>query len=101
MPDAMPARFTGTEPVSECDAGVPAKPDPDADERVREPDLPVRRALVPQGIHREEAEADTKTYPSNSVNRAPRASMSFADLGATRTMRKTAGRMDAPACSVE
>jgi hypothetical protein len=23
---AMPARLTGTEPVSECDAGVPAKP---------------------------------------------------------------------------
>ena len=26
VPDAMPARRTGTEPVSECDAGVPAKP---------------------------------------------------------------------------
>ena len=28
MPEAMPARVTGTEPVSECDAGVPAKPTP-------------------------------------------------------------------------
>ena len=26
--DAMPARRTGTEPVSECDAGVPASPTP-------------------------------------------------------------------------
>src|SRR6478609_2352099 len=26
--DAMPARRTGTEPVSECEAGVPAKPTP-------------------------------------------------------------------------
>ena len=28
VPDAMPARCTGTEPVSECDAGVPANPTP-------------------------------------------------------------------------
>src|SRR3954453_16248933 len=28
VPEAMPARRTGTEPVSECDAGVPAKPTP-------------------------------------------------------------------------
>ena len=28
MPDAMPARETGTDPVSECDAGVPANPTP-------------------------------------------------------------------------
>ena len=26
--EAMPARETGTEPVSECDAGVPANPTP-------------------------------------------------------------------------
>src|SRR5262245_514676 len=28
VPDAMPARCTGTDPVSECEAGVPAKPTP-------------------------------------------------------------------------
>ena len=28
VPDAMPARLTGTEPVSECEAGVPANPTP-------------------------------------------------------------------------
>ena len=28
VPDAIPARRTGTEPVSECDAGVPANPTP-------------------------------------------------------------------------
>ena len=28
VPEAIPARRTGTEPVSECDAGVPAKPTP-------------------------------------------------------------------------
>src|SRR5664279_228731 len=28
VPDAIPARDTGTEPVRECDAGVPAKPTP-------------------------------------------------------------------------
>ncbi len=28
VPDAMPARCTGTEPVSDREAGVPAKPTP-------------------------------------------------------------------------
>jgi hypothetical protein len=28
VPDAIPARSTGTEPVSEWDAGVPANPTP-------------------------------------------------------------------------
>ena len=28
VPEAIPARLTGTEPVSECDAGVPANPTP-------------------------------------------------------------------------
>jgi hypothetical protein len=28
VPEAMPARRTGTEPVSECEAGVPARPTP-------------------------------------------------------------------------
>ena len=56
VPDAMPARRTGTEPVSECDAGVPGEPDADADERVAEADLPVRAALLPEQQHGEEAE---------------------------------------------
>ena len=28
VPEAIPARCTGTDPVSECDAGVPARPTP-------------------------------------------------------------------------
>src|SRR4029450_11319649 len=28
VPEAMPARVTGTDPVSECEAGVPANPTP-------------------------------------------------------------------------
>src|SRR6185437_2852273 len=28
VPEAMPARLTGTDPVKECEAGVPAKPTP-------------------------------------------------------------------------
>ena len=28
VPEAIPTRFTGTEPVSECEAGVPASPTP-------------------------------------------------------------------------
>jgi hypothetical protein len=35
------------------------------------------------------------------VNRAPRASTSFAERGATSTMQKIAGRNAAPASSVE
>ena len=56
MPDAMPTRLTGTDPVSECEAGVPGEPDADADERVAEPDLPVRDVLLPEQQHRQEAE---------------------------------------------
>ena len=48
VPDAMPARVTGTDPVSECEAGVPANPTPAPMKRVREGDLPVRDALVPE-----------------------------------------------------
>ena len=28
VPDAIPARWTGTDPVRECEAGVPARPTP-------------------------------------------------------------------------
>ena len=56
VPEAMPARVTGTEPVSECDAGVPANPTPAPIERVAEPDHPVGAALVPQQEHGDEAE---------------------------------------------
>ena len=54
--DAIPARRTGTEPVSECDAGVPASPTPAPTKAYAEPDLPVRAAGVPQREHREEPE---------------------------------------------
>ena len=42
-----------------------------------------------------------KTYPKSNVKRAPRASTSFADRGATTTMTSAAGRIAAPASSVE
>ena len=38
MPDAMPARVTGTDPVSECEAGVPANPTPVPDEGIAQRD---------------------------------------------------------------
>ena len=56
MPEAIPARVTGTDPVSECDAGVPAKPTPVPIERVSEGDRPVRLPGVPEEQHGEEAE---------------------------------------------
>ena len=39
MPEAIPAFFTGTEPVSEREAGVPAKPTP----------IPISRKPSPTG----------------------------------------------------
>ena len=36
VPEAIPARVTGTEPVSECEAGVPANPTPMPTQRVAE-----------------------------------------------------------------
>ncbi len=54
--DAMPARATGTEPVSERDAGVPAKPTPMPTSDVGERDQPVGRVLLPEQQHDHEAE---------------------------------------------
>ena len=100
VPDAMPARVTGTDPVSECDAGVPAKPDAGADEHVPERDLPVGAPVDPQHQHRDEPEQH-EDVAGEQVKREPLASISFAERGATSTMQKTAGRIAAPDSNVE
>ncbi len=55
MPDAMPARCTGTEPVNECEAGVPGESDACPDEGIADAHDPVRDALVPEEQHHDEA----------------------------------------------
>ena len=54
MPEAMPARVTGTEPVSECDAGVPAKPTPIPMKAYAIPIFQYGGVLLPEQEHREE-----------------------------------------------
>ena len=93
----MPTRVTGTEPVSERDAGVPAKPHTDAHEGVGQPDYPVRGVLLPEQQHGAEAEQDERVPRQQDGARADD-SASFAERGATRTMQETAGRIAAPAC---
>ena len=100
MPEAMPARRTGTEPVSECEAGVPAKPTPMPMKRVAEADLPVRDALVPEQQHRDEAEQQNDVADQQREAGAAR-------LDELRRARRdehhadAAGRIAAPASSVE
>ena len=48
VPEAIPARVTGTEPVSECEAGVPAKPTPMPTRAYPSATCQYGDALVPQ-----------------------------------------------------
>ena len=100
VPDAIPARCTGTELVSEWKAGVPGQPDADPDERVAEPDLPVRDPVLPEQQHRQEAEQHEDVAEQQ---REPRAAGldDLAGRGATTTMAAAAGRIASPASSVE
>ena len=56
MPEAIPARFTGTEPVSECEAGVPAKPTPIPINAYPSPTCQYGDPLTPEQQHGQEAE---------------------------------------------
>ena len=56
MPDAIPARRTGTEPVSECDAGVPANPTPIPMNTYARPIFQYGMPSLPQEQHRGEGE---------------------------------------------
>ena len=54
VPDAIPARVTGTEPVSECDAGVPARPTPAPMKMYATAICQYGDALVPEEQHPQE-----------------------------------------------
>ncbi len=56
MPDAMPARVTGTEPVSDRDAGVPAMPTPAPTNAYASPTFQYGMPSFQSSEHREEAE---------------------------------------------
>ena len=70
MPDAIPARSTGTEPVSECDAGVPAKPTPMPMNAYPRPTFQYAMSSF-QRISMVRKPRKQKTYPVSSVNRDP------------------------------
>ena len=100
VPEAMPTRVTGTEPVSELDDGVPDRPTP----------IPMKmygiatcQYGVPSFQSRSMVRKARKRIPCpvRSVLREPFECTSFAERGATRTMKMPAGRMAAPASRVE
>ena len=95
----MPTRLTGTDPVSEWDAGVPANPTPAPTKAYPSPTTQYGE-LSPQSSSMVRKPRTTKTYPTSSVNREPCDSTSLADRGAMITMKTTAGRIAAPASSV-
>ena len=96
MPEAIPTLRTGTEPVSEWDAGVPAKPIPIPTNMYPRPTC--QYGLVsPQRSSIVRNPSRTKTYPVSMVRRDPCDSTSFAERGATSTMHTAAGKIASPA----
>jgi hypothetical protein len=96
----MPTRVTGTEPVSEFDDGVPARPTPAPSSArgmatCQYAELSVQRSSMPTKA------SASSTWPIRSVARDPLACTRAADRGATSTIRKTAGRMAMPASRLE
>ena len=101
MPDAIPTRVTGTEPVSELEDGVPASPTP-------MPSIAYGMAICQYGVSsRPEQEHQPNATKMNDCTdqqcraRAPIDGTSLAERGATSTMNITAGRIAAPASIVE
>ena len=80
--------------------GRSGEADPGSDERVGEPDLPVRRVLVPEHEHRAEREHEKNVA---AEQREPGATGldELGRRGATITITSAAGRIAAPASSVE
>ena len=100
MPEAMPARVTGTDPVSECEAGVPARPTPAPMKAYASAICQYGDALVPEQEHPEEREEQEHVA---AEQREPGA----ARLDELRRARRDdhhherRGRIAAPASSVE
>src|SRR5262245_36065067 len=95
VPEAMPARLTGTDPVSECDGGVPAKPTPTPTNAYARPTSQYADPSS-QSTSIVMKPSSTNTYPHNRVKREPLAAISFAERGAAITISTAAGRIDAP-----
>ena len=96
----MPARWTGTELVSECEAGGPARPTP----------VPRRAKASTTGQYglccRHSSSMVRKLsrqhrYPASRVNPDPLAWVSRADTGAQTTRPTAAGSTASPAVSAE
>ena len=96
----MPTRVTGTDPVSEFEDGVPARPTPT-------PRKMYGIATSQYGVFSFQSssirtKATTRNdCPVRSVRRDPCRPTSFAERGATMTMKRPAGMIAAPASSVE
>ena len=96
----MPTRVTGTDPVSEFEDGVPARPTP----------IPRKMygiATSQYGMFSFQSNSISRkatkrnACPVRSVRRDPCSPTSLAERGATTTMNRPAGMIAAPASSVE
>ena len=97
--DAIPARWTGTEAVSACDAGVPANPTP-SPIRTYASATPAYDVCCFHSSNITMKPRRKNTYPDSKVNREPRETTSFADSPATATIATDIGMTDAPEASV-
>ena len=96
----MPTRVTGTEPVSEFEDGVPASPTPIPRKQSGSATCQYGMSSC-QSTSIERKASRIGQLPGRSVRRDPCDPTSFAERGATSTMKTTAGRIAAPASSVE
>ena len=101
MPDAIPARWTGTDPVSECDAGVPANPTPTPISAYPRPTFQYEMPSFHSSEHRQEAEEAERVADEEREPGPLRGDELCADLGAITTISSAAGRIARPAWNVE
>ena len=95
----MPTRVTGTDAVSECDAGVPAIPTP-APMSAYDKTTDATGVLVVQSAYIETKPSVQSAKPMSSVMREPNRAISRLDMGAVTTIRITQGKIAKPASSV-
>jgi hypothetical protein len=96
----MPTRVTGTDPVSELEDGVPERPTPIPRNAYGIATTQYEMFSFQSSSIRRKA-TKRNACPLSSVRRDPYRPTSLAERGATSTMKIPAGRIEAPASSVE
>ena len=99
VPEAIPTRVTGTDAVSECDAGVPAIPTP-APMNAYDTMTADNGVFVVHNANMKTNPSVQRAKPMRSVQREPSRAMRLLENGAATTIAMTHGRIAKPASNV-